>query len=146
MEGGLILSYRPDRTHFTTQALRYYSVNKYKLTCLISGTLPDGQYERFRFSLDPRGSNLQARAFIRNAAGLTAPVTAGYVLAEFSPDFVLYQYASSEDVYTNQRFLDDGQTFIIDLLIYNTTGSSINFISQSLDIYVEFYQAPIEWS
>lgn len=139
------MPYRPDRTHFTTQSFRYESFGKYKFTCNISGTLADSTFKRFQFVVTFTDSRVQARAFITNpTTGLTAPFTAGYVIPEYG-SYEMYQYGGGEQLFTDQHFENNGELYVVNLFIYNISGSPINLITQNIDIYVEFYEAPLEW-
>lgn len=142
----MTLAYRPDRTQFTTQAFRYESFGKYVFTCNISGTLADSTIRRFQFSVRYTDSRVQARAMVVNpTTGLLAPLTTGGVLPNYSPGYEIYDYAGNETVYTDQHFEEDGEYFVVNFLIQNISGAPINLITQEVDIWVEFYEAPLTW-
>lgn len=140
------MAYRPDRTQFTTQAFRYESFGKYVFQCNISGTLPDSTTKRFQLNVLFEHSRVQARAFItRPGSGLLAPLTTGGIIPNYDPDYEIYQYAGDETMYTDQHFEDDGEYYVVNVLIQNVSGAPINLISQTIEVWVEFYEAPLEW-
>lgn len=138
--------YKIDRTHFTTQAFRYDSFGKYRFEIPISGTLANNTSRQYQLNVSFSDSRVQAKTFItRDDTGLTVPMYIGYRLPSIAGSYEVFQSASGEFAETDQHYEDDGETLVINFFITNTTGSSVNLITQNLSIWIEFYEAPVTW-
>lgn len=139
------MPFRIDDTYFTTKDFRYDSFGKQKVTLQVSGTLSNNTKKVFRHTVTFTDSRVQARCFVQDPnTGLLAPFTPGQVFP-FYTGYEIYEYGGTEDVFVDQHFEQDGALFVITVSIFNTSGGNITLIDQDIDVFIEFYEAPVTW-
>ena len=133
-----------DKIAFRTQFGTYQISQTWRIPLDISGSIPNNYFAYYGAGFTLTNELALARVYIENSAGLRAPFVAGGRLATYSPNYEIYDFASSEIVETDINYSDGG--YDVDVLVYiiNGTGGTLNLVTQTLYLVCEFYQAPVE--
>lgn len=135
--------YKLDQTSFSSEFGAYQMYDTWQTNIAISGTIPNLFYNQYQVAFTFPLDKARGRAFIqRPDTGLKAPFNAGVRLETFLPNYTIYQYASTETVQTSTSYTASG-TLIMNLYIINQTGGTITLTTQTLNLFVELYIAPI---
>lgn len=137
------MPYKIDRTVYSSQFGTYQSYLTYVIPIVISGSIPNGFYNQyqavFTFTADLARGHVSIQ---RPDTGLKAIFTNGARIQNVSPTYEIYRFASSEVVQTLTSYDSQGRLFV-NLIILNNTGGTLNLISQTLNIIVDIYDAPV---
>lgn len=137
------MPYKIDKTSFTTQVGTYQVYETWKIPVVISGSIPNLNYNSYVAGFTFTQDNAKARAYVQNAAGLRAPITGGVRMSNYSPSYEIYNFASTEYIETDMYYLAGGDQVYVAIYIFNLTGGTVNLVTQTIDIIVEFYDGPV---
>lgn len=136
--------YKIDKTYFSSQFGSYQIYETWKVPLIISGSIANGHANQYQTNFTFTNDKARARVSIERAdTGLKTTMTAGSRLARNSPNYIIYQSASTEIVQTDVHYQSGGTVLTINFSIVNNTGASISLVAQQLNIIVDFYDAPL---
>lgn len=138
------LTYKLDKTKFSSQFGTYQVFQTWEVPVSISGSIPNLYYNLYQARFTFPNDNAKGRCFIQKSNGsLKAALDVGYRLQNYSPTYEIYDFTSSETFQTGVHYEDSGETLVVSLAIVNQTGGSISLVTQTLDIIVELYDSPV---
>lgn len=137
--------YKLDKTYFSSQFGNYQYFQSWRIPFTVSGSIPNNQLNRYQTSFGFSRDNALGRVFLQRADGsIKVPLDAGRRLSTLLPDYTVYQYTSTETVETDVHYQDSGEVLVLNLLILNQTGSTINLVTQQLEFIVDLYDGSIQ--
>lgn len=138
------MPYNLDKVSFANEFGSYQVYDTWQASLVISGSIPNLSYNQYQTAFAFDQDTARGRVFIqRPDTGLKAPFNVAVRLATRLPTYTIYQYASSETVQTSTTY-DSNGNLIINLYIINQTGGTVNLVTQTLNVIVELYIAPVE--
>lgn len=138
------MSYKVDKTYFSSQFGAYQIYNTIVYPILISDSLPASTTFVYQLTINFTRDNAKGRAFIqRHDASIKAPMDKGRAISHLSPTYEIYQFAGAELARTNVHYENSGQQLVLDLELVNNTGSPISLTTQTVDFVVDLYDGPV---
>lgn len=136
--------YKLDKISYSSLTNVYQVYDSWVAPIAISGTIAAGHINYyvvgFNFTDDAARGNVSIQ---NHTTKLRTPYNRGTRLATLLPDYSVYEYAASEIVRTEVRYPNPRLMQIILYIDNSLSGSTLNLITQQLDIIVDFYIAPV---
>ena len=118
----------------------YYSII---IPISISDSLPDGFYNQYQAIFIFTNDTARGRVSLENPATGWRVQVAGLRIQNLSPTYEVYQFKSGETVQTHVTYNSSGDLYF-NMYILNQTGSAITLNTQTINLYVELYDLPVD--
>lgn len=137
--------YKLDKTYFSSEFGTYQFYESWVVPLAITGTIANTKTNQYQANFTFTNDNARGRVSIENAAtGYKTPFGIGNRLARNSgAGLIVYQATSTEVVTTDVHYESGGDQLTINFNITNLTGGTITLVDQTLNIHLDFYDAPV---
>jgi len=137
------MTYKIEKTSFTTQTGTYQVYETWEIPISISGSMANGTTRAYVAGFTFTEDNAKARFYLRNSDGLKAPMTTGVRIATYSPTYEIYDFASTEVCETDVYYDNSGAEVYGAIYLINNTGGTVNLVTQEITMIAEFYDGPV---